>query len=315
MKMKGVSEIERVKGLIMIITGATFWGATGPMMEWLLSNTEMSVSFMLTIRLLLAGIILLTLLKLQGKQITLPWRQKVWARQLIIFGVLGMLGVQYTFVSSIDTSNAVIATLFQFLAPIYIIVFVSWRHRKLPPVIQVLGILVTLVGLFLLLTNGSLSGFSLSTIAIFWGIAVGLAFSFYTLYPAHLMQVWGVLVSVGWAMVIGGLVLLIVQFIPVIKQLSLLTDWDVFLMLMLVIIIGTVAFSLFLGSMKYISAIEASILSSFEPLTAMIISVIWFGQALGIWQLMGAITMLIGVTWISVSGSKIDTGGEDLIKE
>lgn len=294
----------------MIVSGATFWGATGPMMEWLLANSEMSVSFMLAVRLLLAGIVLLAILKLQGKKITLPWRQKVWARQLTIFGIVGMLGVQFTFVSSIDTSNAVIATLFQFLAPIYIIVFVSWMHRKLPPIAQVLGMLVTLAGLFLLLTNGSLSGISLSPIAIFWGIAVGLAFSFYTLYPARLMQEWGVLVSVAWGMVIGGLVLLITQLIPIIKQLKLLAQWDFLLMLLLIIIIGTAAFSLFLGSMKYISPIEASILSSFEPLTAMVISVIWFGQALGLWQFVGAITMLLGVTWISIAGSKVDRGGE-----
>lgn len=307
--------MDRLKGIVMIISGAIFWGATGPMMEWLLTNTEMSVSFMLMIRLLLAGIILLTMLKLQGKKISLPWRQKVWARQLLIFGVVGMLGVQFTFVSSIDTSNAIIATLFQFLAPIYIILFVSWSHKKYPPIVQVLGIIVTLGGLFLLLTNGSLADFSLSGIAVFWGIAVGLAFSFYTLYPAHLMQVWGVLVSVGWAMVIGGVVLLVVQFIPILQQLKLLVQWDVAIMLVLVIIIGTAAFSLFLGSMKYISPIEASILSSFEPLTAMVISVVWFGQALGFWQFVGAITMLLGVMWISVAGSKIDTGGDDLIKE
>lgn len=302
--------MDRLKGIAMIVSGATFWGATGPMMEWLLANSEMSVSFMLAVRLLLAGIVLLAILKLQGKKITLPWRQKVWARQLTIFGIVGMLGVQFTFVSSIDTSNAVIATLFQFLAPIYIIVFVSWMHRKLPPIAQVLGMLVTLAGLFLLLTNGSLSGISLSPIAIFWGIAVGLAFSFYTLYPARLMQEWGVLVSVAWGMVIGGLVLLITQLIPIIKQLKLLAQWDFLLMLLLIIIIGTAAFSLFLGSMKYISPIEASILSSFEPLTAMVISVIWFGQALGLWQFVGAITMLLGVTWISIAGSKVDRGGE-----
>ena len=42
-----------------------------------------------------------------------------------------MLGVQYSFVASINTSNAVIATLFQFLAPIFIIVFVSWIAKSL----------------------------------------------------------------------------------------------------------------------------------------------------------------------------------------
>jgi len=291
----------------MIITGATLWGTTGPMMEWLLETTEMSVSFMLTIRLMLAGAFILIMLKMQGKRITLPWRQKVWARQLLIFGVVGMLGVQFTFVAAIEASNAVIATLFQFLAPIYIIIFVSWMHRKFPPIVQVLGILVTLGGLFLLLTNGSLSGFALSKMALIWGVLLGFTFSFYTLYPARLMQEWGVLLSVGWAMVIGGGTLLVFNPITVVKQMKLLINWEASLMLVAVIIVGTVAFTLFLGSMKYITAVEASVLSSFEPLTAMIVSMIWFGQILGLWQLSGAIIMLLGVTWISVAGSKIKT--------
>ena len=297
--------MERLKGIAMIIAGATLWGATGPMMEWLLDNTEMTVSFMLTIRLLVAGVLLLSMLKIQGKKITLPWRSKFWARQLLIFGIVGMLGVQYTFAATIDVSSAVIATLFQFLAPIYIILFVSWMHRKLPPSTQVIGMFITLVGLFFLLTNGSLSGFTLSKGTILWGIVLGFTFSFYTLYPARLMQEWGVLVSVGWAMLIGGIALVIMNPMTVVEQSYLLTDWNTGLMLFLIIIVGTSAFVLFLASMKYITAIETSILSSFEPLTAIIISMIWFGQVLGTWQLTGAIVMLIGVTQISIAGSKI----------
>ena len=121
------------------------------------------------------------------------------------------------------------------------------------------------------------------------------------------MHEWGVLVSVGWAMVIGGMTLLIFNIISVISQFQLLRNWQAALMLLCVIIVGTAAFTLFLGSMKYISAVEASVLSSFEPLTAMVVSIIWFGQALGMWQLTGAIIMLAGVTWISVAGSKMNT--------
>ena len=130
-----------------------------------------------------------------------------------------------------------------------------------------------------------------------------------------LMQEWGVVLSVAWAMVIGGVVLLVFNVVTIVKQFYLLGDWKVTFMLLMAIIVGTAAFTLFLGSMKYISAIEASILSSFEPLTAMVISVLWFGQLMGMWQLIGAVIMLLGVMWISVSGSKIDTGGEDLLKE
>jgi len=297
----------RVKGIAMIVIGAILWGATGPMMEWILLNSDMSVSFMLIIRLLLAGTSLLVLLKLQGQKIVRPWRQKVWARQLIIFGVVGMLGIQYTFVAAIDASNAVIATLFQFLAPIYIIIFVLMVQKKRPPRDQILGMLVTMIGLYLLLTNGSISNFALSPMAIFWGLSLGFTFSFYTLYPVRLMSEWGVLLIVGWAMIIGGITLMIINPMEIMNISLLFENASVTIMLFLVIIVGTIAFILFLSSMKYITPIETSILSSFEPLTAMVISVIWFGQILGLWQLTGALIMLGGVTWLSVAGSKVKT--------
>lgn len=297
--------MERAKGIFMIIIGAMMWGATGPMMEWILNTSTMSVSFMLIVRLVLAGAVVLLILKIKGVKVLKPLRYKVWLRQMVLFGVFGMLGVQFTFAGSIDSSNAIIATLFQFLAPIYIILFVSMRQKATPPAAQIIGMIVTMGGLFLLLTNGTLSGFALSKEAVFWGVAVGFAFAFYTLYPVRLMNEWGVLLAVGWGMLIGGITLLIVNIGRVGKEIGALTEWNTTFVLFLVILIGTVAFLLFLGSMKYISPVETSILSSFEPLTAMIISVIWFGSVLGFWQIVGGLIMLLGVTGLSVAGSKV----------
>ncbi len=47
-------------GLIMIITGATLWGLSGPMIQWLFQHTNVSSIDFLTIRLLLAGIFILS---------------------------------------------------------------------------------------------------------------------------------------------------------------------------------------------------------------------------------------------------------------
>ncbi|MFS0575978.1 DMT family transporter [Sporosarcina sp. 179-K 3D1 HS] len=296
--------MERFKGIAMIVIGAILWGATGPMMEWLLTEGAMTRSFLIITRMIVAGILLLSVLKGKGVRILAPLQQKMWARQLILFSIVGMLGVQFTFLGSIETSNAIIATLFQFLAPIFIIIFVSWRQWALPPRSQVIGIAVTVVGLFLLLTNGSLAGFALSKEALAWGLAVGFTFAFYTLYPVRLMSEWGVLLSVGWGMLIGGGVLFIMNPMAVFTGYHPLLDWRIAVMQVLVIVVGTVAFSLFLGSMKYITPVETSILSSFEPLTAMVISVLWLGQVLGTWQLVGALVMLVGVTGLSIAGSK-----------
>ena len=294
----------RAKGIMLIITGAMLWGSTGPLMEWILSNSELSVPFMLTIRLLVAGIGLLAFLKIKGTPLNPIWRQSFWFKRLIIFALFGMLGVQYSFVAAIEASDAVVATLLQFLAPIFVVIFVSWGLKKWPPKYQLFGIIGTLFGLFLLLTNGSFTHLLLSPVALAWGIAVGFSFAFYTLYPGSLMKEWGVLLVVGWSMLIGGVVLGIISRVWQSDEWSLLLDWKLSILLLTVIIIGTLAFVLFLSSMKYISAIETSILSSMEPLTAMVISVIWLQQVLGKWQLVGALVMLVCVTWLSIAGEK-----------
>ncbi|EON73819.1 DMT family transporter [Lysinibacillus sphaericus] len=296
--------MERLKGLLFIISGSMLWGATGPLMEWLLNHTPLTVSFMLTIRLSVAGIVLLAYLLLTGKNIICIWQQKIWSRQLIIFGVAGMLGVQYAFVAAINESNAVLATLLQFLAPIFVVAYVSLSLKKWPPKYQVLGIIGTLGGLFLLLTNASFDALLVSNKALLWGVAVGLTFAFYTLYPARLMKEWSVLLVVGWGMLIGGLTLGIISRIWQSNQWLTFMDLKVTGLMIALIVFGTMAFVLFLSSMKYITAVETSILSSIEPLTAMVISVIMFGTSLGFWQLMGVFVMLVCVTWLSIAGEK-----------
>lgn len=294
----------RLKGILFIVSGAMLWGATGPLMEWLLNHTSLTVSFMLTIRLSVAGMILLTYLLLTGKNIFGIWQHKLWGRQLIVFGIVGMLGVQFAFVAAIHESNAVLATLLQFLAPIFVVAYVSLSLKKWPPKYQVIGIIGTLMGLFLLLTNASFDSLLISPKALLWGVAVGLTFAFYTLYPARLMREWNVLLVVGWGMLIGGLTLGIVSRVWLSNQWIVFTDFKTLLLMVALIFFGTVAFILFLSSMKYITAVETSILSSIEPLTAMIISVIVFGTSLGFWQLVGVFVMLVCVTWLSIAGEK-----------
>ncbi|QGG49803.1 DMT family transporter [Lysinibacillus pakistanensis] len=296
--------MERLKGIIFIVTGSMLWGATGPLMEWLLSHTPLTVSFMLTIRLTVAGILLLTYLLLTGKDIFGIWQQKLWSRQLIIFGIAGMLGVQFAFVAAINASNAVLATLLQFLAPIFVVAYVSLSLKKWPPKYQVLGIIGTLIGLFLLLTNASFDALLVSNKALLWGVAVGLTFAFYTLYPARLMKEWNVLLVVGWGMLIGGGTLGIIGRAWQSNLWHVFTDIKIVGLMLALIFFGTVAFVLFLSSMRYITAVETSVLSSIEPLTAMAISVIVFGTTLGFWQLVGVFVMLVCVTWLSVAGEK-----------
>ncbi|MDW4013813.1 EamA family transporter, partial [Staphylococcus saprophyticus] len=105
-------------GYIMIISGATLWGLSGPMIQWLFQHSSISSIDFLVFRLLLAGSFLLLYLSFSKKQIFEIWKYPGHRFQLILFGVIGMLGAQYFFIETINVSNAVTAMLFQFFAPI-----------------------------------------------------------------------------------------------------------------------------------------------------------------------------------------------------
>ena len=57
----GSEQMNRWKGILMITIGSIFWGATGPMMEWMLHHTSMTPEFMLSVRLIIAGVIILSI--------------------------------------------------------------------------------------------------------------------------------------------------------------------------------------------------------------------------------------------------------------
>ena len=294
--------MNRVKGIFMITIGSMFWGATGPMMEWMLHHTKMTPEFMLSVRLIIAGVIILSILSWKKQNVWTIWQNRSWSIQLIVFSVIGMLGLQYTFVKTIEVSNAVMATLLQFLAPIFIILYLSIIVKKVPPKTQIVGMIGTMLGLFLLLTNGSFSSLEVSGVTLIWGVALGFTYAFYTLYPSRLQQEWGVLLIIGWGMIISGLALAYKAKLWSTDEWYLLLDLPVLLMMLSLVVLGASAFILFLSSMKYISPVETSVLSSIEPLTAMVISAVWLQAVLKGWQLTGAIIMLIFVVYLSIAG-------------
>ncbi|GMG76767.1 DMT family transporter [Priestia megaterium] len=290
----------RYVGFLMIISGAALWGVSGPMIQWLFQNSSLTSSKFLIVRLLLAGIITLTLLYLTKKNIFGVWKHPRHWIQLIIFGILGMLGAQYAFIETIHVSTAVTAVLFQFLGPVLITIYVAIQTKKLPTAMQLLAVVSALMGTFFLITNGSVENIILSKEAITLGLLTTLGFTFYTLHPTSLIKEWGTVVIIGWGMLIGGVALFIYNQDFSVVHLAHSLTFSTLSILLLVIISGTLSFILYIGSLKYLNATETSLLSSIEPLVAAIVSMIWLNESFGIYQLLGGLLITTAVVFLSM---------------
>ncbi|MFC4560015.1 DMT family transporter [Virgibacillus kekensis] len=288
----------RKTGLFLVITGATLWGVGGTVAQKLFQGYAINVNWLVTTRLLIAGILLLTV-QFIGKdrsQVFGVWKNKGIAVQLIIFGLLGMLGVQYTYMASINYGNAAVATLLQYLAPVMIIIYLLLRRQTVLTRQDLITVFLALSGCFFLLTNGSFSELNVPTSSIVWGVLSGVALAFYTLYAVPLTKKYDSIVIVGWAMIIGGFTL---SFIHPPWQLDFAgLTIEAYLYLVFVIIFGTmIAFWFYIESLQSLSPKETSLLGSLEPMSAVLTTVFWLKQPFGLFQWLGT-ACIIGMIFL-----------------
>ncbi|AKN30968.1 transporter [Clostridium carboxidivorans P7] len=296
----------RVKGIILVIIGAMLWGVSGTAAQYLFQQKGFTAEWLTVIRLLLSGIILLlyALIK-EGQDIWKIWSTKYNVLSLILFSIIGMLGVQYTYFAAINYGNAATATILQYLSPVIITCYLSIRTKKIPSLQEVLAIALAMLGTFFIITKGNIHSISISKLALFWGISSAFAAAFYTLQPHKLLAKWGSTLVVGWGMLVGGIAF---SFIHAPWNFTGIWCINSIIAVIFVVLFGTViAFYCYLESLKYIKPTETSVLSSVEPLSAAFLSVIWLHVPLGIWQWIGTICIITTIIILSCMKNKKGT--------
>lgn len=292
---------KRTKGILFAMIGAILWGLGSTVSDLLFNQRQINVDWYVTARLLISGIFLLIFYKiLQPKHsIFIIFRNVKTVIHLLIYSLLGMLFVQYAYMASIATGNIAIATLLQYIAPVYIIILFVIRKIEVLQPFDILAISLTLIGTFLLLTNGSISQLLVSKESLTWGIISGIALAFYTVYATHLLQSFSSILVVGWAMIISGIAMNIKHSIWDI-QLSTL-NISTCLYLIFGIILGTaIAFYLFIDSLKYLSAKETTLIGTIEPVVAVITSALWLKVQFHMFQIFGIILILLVILLLSL---------------
>lgn len=290
----------RLKGMFLVIIGATLWGISGTVAQYLFQKKGFTAEWLVVARMLASGIILTLYSFIKGnKNIIKIWTNKKDVFSLIIFSILGMLGVQYTYFASINYGNAATATILQYLSPVIITCYLAIKSKKFPHFQQLLAIILAMIGTFFIITKGDMNNLSISKLALFWGIASASASALYTLQPISLLKKYDSTTVVGLGMLLGGISF---SFIHNPLNFSGEISLDSIIAIAFVIIFGTlIAFYCYLESLKYIQPTEASILGSLEPLSAAFLSIIWLNVSFAPLQWIGTIFIISTVIILSYS--------------
>lgn len=282
----------------MVSAGASLWGGSGVAGQYVLQDCGFSTGWLVVTRMLLAGIILLAVDAVQHRDgIFVIWRAAKDCRETLFFAIFGMLAVQYAYFACIKEGNAAAATVLQYLMPVVIILYTTMATRKPPRKVELLCVALAVSGTFLLVTHGSLERLAIPAAAAAWGLASAVAAAIYTVTPKRLIRKWRATLVVGWGMLLGGLAL---AFVNPPWEFSGAWNLTVVLIYSYIILFGTViAFGCYLGSIKYIQPAEAGILGSLEPLSAIILSVIFLGADFTALDILGTALILSTVVLLA----------------
>lgn len=287
--------MDKNKGYFLAIFSAVLWGFSGNITEFIYKISPIDVISLVTVRMFLAGIILISAsILLNGfKDIKYIFTNFNYFIKLIVFSIFGVVLTQFPFFNTIKYSSAPFATLMQFLTPILIIIYVSTINKVKLKNIEIILTLIAFIGVFLVLTNGSFTSLNISIKAIFWGILAAIGFAFYLIYSKNFENINKISLC-GLSMVVGSL--FIFPLINIKLLIISISNYKFIIALFLNIVVGTVLpFYMFLISLNYIPPRTTSLLQCFEPLTAILISYLFFENSLGYYQLLGGIIIILTV--------------------
>ena len=291
----------KMRGITLAITGAVFWGGSGVSAEYLMETKEISSAWLVSVRMLFAGLVILLYLIVKNKKEAFKLlNNRKNQLSVFIFSFFGVILLQYSFFKAIESSNAATATILQYLSPIFIVIFFMVESKKIPNKLSIMSILLSLIGTAFLVTKGDLSSLSISPSGLFWGLMAGLLGAVYIIQPRRIMAEFGTIAVTGWGMFFGGLMFQIYH--PIWKSIPKL-DVTSLLLISYIVLFGTVfSYICLLHSTRFIPAQFSSLLTSFEPLSSALFSSLFLGSIILPIEIISMLLIILAVFLLSRNG-------------
>ena len=284
----------KLRGMLLASLASSFWAISGISGEILFKQFNFSSDWLVSTRTLMSGILLFMIVVfIEKKSILRPLKNKWDSMGIILFGVAGMYLVQYTYFKTIELSNVSFATILQFTAPFFIFIYESIKNRKLPSILTITLLFMTILGVVFIATKGNFSNLSVSLEALLFGLVSAVMIAFYSTYPKKLLKKYGSITIVGWGMIIGSV---ISNIIHPIWEIQGDINTKSIIQVIIVVILGTsIAYLIYIASLNYISSSLAGILTAFEPVLAAVLSVVIFGLKFSIIELIGFVLVFVSI--------------------
>ena len=291
-----------LSGTLITLLGAGLWGLNAVVSKYLMAR-GIDTMWMVNFRMITSGFALLIFAFIKNRRGLFDiWKDRASVIRLLIIALFAFGLCQPTYYLSIDYSNAGIASVIQQTAPVFVLIYVIIKERRKPTVAELSALALVIAGSFLISTHGDISALAVHPVALISGLVSALCCALYITLPSDLIERYGTLETVGWGLFVGG-----IFTAPFCKLWNFPAQWDATLIAGMIFIIlpgAACAFALFLYGTSIVGPVRGGVYNLFEPVTALVASVLLLSQSFHPTEIGGIIAILAGIAILTVAKEK-----------
>lgn len=290
---------QKFLGSVCAVASGVCWGLSGSMGQYLFTCQGMQTPWLVPIRLFLAGLLMLIfcLFRYGPEKTWQPFTNRRDAILSLLYAIPGVGLCQFLYFLCIQFSSASMGTILQDLSPGLTLIIVCFLSQRRPHALELAAILFAFLGVLSIVTHGNPKELTISPLALTTGIGSAVGIAVYNLIGRSILKKYPVAVMQAWAFFWGGLVMALV-FRP--WRISYQPNLTGYLGIAFVVLIGNIAaFSLYMTGLDRIGPVFAGLYAFSEPITAAVVTGIFFQTPFTIWDALGLVLILIMMICIS----------------
>jgi drug/metabolite transporter (DMT)-like permease len=282
--------MQKFQGMIFVVISAIAFGAI-PVFARAAYHAGSDPISVLFFRFSIASIIMIPSMIVRK----IPFPRGRFLIGLILMGGIGYVGQSFCYFTALTMASAGLVAILLYLYPAIVTILSTLLFKERITGLKVLALILALTGTVLTIGlggGGSLLGILLAMIAPF-------IYSAYILTGTKITKEVGILssstvVMISASFVFGALIAIKGLNIP-----QTLEGWGG--VLAIALISTVIAIIAFFAGLKRVGPTNASMLSTFEPVTTVVLAAIVFGEEIGLMRVVGGVLILVAVILLAKS--------------
>ncbi len=281
-------------GVAATLLGGFFWGFSGTSASLLFSRYHVDTLWLLSVRQIFAGLLFMIVVLVRDRQrLVRLWTTPAHAREQLLFTVFGLLLNQFGYLMAVRLTNAGTATVLQCLQLVIIMVVTCVRRHRSPRRREAAGLVLALVGTFLIATGGNISQLSISPLGLVVGLLAALGAALTALIPTRVLPEYGSSIVTGSAMLVAGMVSC--AFIRPWENPPALDASGIAALAVFIVVGSFLAYFLYMQGIKDLGGMRASMIATIEPISAAVTSALMLGTVFAPTDIVGFAAIIIMV--------------------